>query len=54
MEPPAGAIFDDARLQLAFGDVLQVLVDGQLERHAGGRLTLDCGSSARGAGRRAG
>ena len=32
-----GAVLLDAGAQLALGDVLEVLIDGQLERRAGGR-----------------
>ena len=35
------AVFLDAVLQLSLGDVLQVLIDRQLERRAGGRLAFD-------------
>ena len=36
-----GPVLDHARVQLALGDVLQVPVDGQLDRGAGGRRALD-------------
>ena len=35
--PPAARLLVDAGAQLALGDVLQVLIDRQLERVAGGR-----------------
>ena len=36
-----GPVLDHARVQLALGDVLQVPVDRQLDRGAGGRRALD-------------
>ena len=38
--PPAARVLGDADPQLAIGDELQVLVDGQLETVAGGRRAL--------------
>ena len=35
------AVLDDAGVQLALGDVLQVLVDGQLDGRSGGRRPLE-------------
>ena len=39
--PPAARFVSDAGRELAFGDVLEVLVDGQLDARTGGRRTLE-------------
>ena len=44
--PPAARLLDDRIAQLALGDVLQVLVDRQLDRRAGGGWPLETAEGA--------
>ena len=46
-----GAVLDDAGVQLALGDVLQVLVDRQLDGRSGGRRPFEPAEGADGARR---